>query len=244
MQKSEVSGKLRALAIQSHLRQFTPFRLENRDGWVLVFPEYKVAYIPIPKSANSSIRSALLPLIGMEAGSVEKIQAFQGFEKMRISRFIKNHYQTDWFVFTAVRNPYSRYVSAYLDKLVTRPEVLRPLRRMGLKKGDSFGKFMKMLSLWPANALNEHFCPQTNILFKLGPVQNMVTTMMEDLDGSWKDIQDRIETHCGIRPGSLQRRNSTKVSVDWREMYDAPTKLLADTMAASDFSSFGYEKKL
>jgi hypothetical protein len=148
----------------AYMRQRTPLRVSSTDPWVLVFPEHNVAYIPIPKAANSSVRAALLPLIGQDPSTIRNVQKFGGFQRVRYSHFAKMR-QHNWFVFTVVRNPYSRYASGYLDKVVTRKNaVLRPLRRMGLKKGDSFARYMLLLKAWPQAALNEHVAPQAILL--------------------------------------------------------------------------------
>src|SRR5689334_5163974 len=88
-----------ARAAFAHMRQWTPLRRDTAKPWVIVFPEQRVAYIPIPKAANSSIRAALLPLLGIEPSTVQGVQAFDGFQKVRYGQFAKMR-RLDWFVFT------------------------------------------------------------------------------------------------------------------------------------------------
>jgi hypothetical protein len=222
----------------AHLRQRTPLRVSMTDPWVLVFPEHKVAYIPIPKAANSSVRAALLPLIGEEPSEVKRIQAFQGFQKLRYSRFAEVR-QPGWFVFTVVRDPYSRYASGYLNKLVTRKEVLRPLRRMGLKKGDSFARYMMLLKAWPQEALNEHFAPQA---IMLGDAINDALSVykMEELSERWPEIAARIREASGVEVSHVGHRNKGKAGVPWRSIYDDDTKEMAKNLGQHDFAIFGY----
>jgi len=92
---------------KSRFRQFTPFRKNYTEARCLVFPEFKIAYVPIPKCANSSIRAALLPLIGIQPESIQKIQEFRGFEERNFKRFLKKENLDNWYVFCVVRNPYS-----------------------------------------------------------------------------------------------------------------------------------------
>ena len=222
----------------AHLRQRTPLRVSMTDPWVLVFPEHKVAYIPIPKAANSSVRAALLPLIGKEPSEVNRIQAFQGFQKLRYSRFAGMR-QSCWFVFTVVRDPYSRYASGYLNKLVTRKEVLRPLRRMGLKKGDSFARYMMLLKAWPQVALNEHFAPQA-VLLGGAAKDGLHISKMEELSQRWPEIAAQIKKTSGLEVGQIEHRNKGSASVPWRSLYDDDTKAIAKSLGERDFAMFGY----
>lgn len=233
-----------ALVARAHLRQFTPFAHSNNNGTVIVFPEYKIAYVPVPKCANSSIRAALLPLVGISPDTVSRIQEFEGFQTTTMADFVGRRYARDWFVFTVVRNPYSRYASAYLDKLETRSEPLRPLKRMGLKKGDSFGLFMKMISKWPSAAINEHFAPQTTILARPLRLPELNIHKVENLDADWRRIAERIEAKSGIALPDLETRNAGKAAVDWKSLYDAETVALARRLAARDFVRFEYSTDL
>ena len=229
-----------ALVAKAHLRQFTPFARSNSNGAVILFPQHKIAYVPVPKCANSSIRAALLPLIGVSPATVHRIQEFNGFEKTTMAEYVRHLHAPDWFAFTVVRNPFSRYASAYLDKLETRSEPLRPLTRMGLKKGDSFGLFMKMLSKWPAAAINEHFAPQTTILARALQLPELSIFKFENLQSEWGGIAERINAITGIVLPRLETRNAAKAAVDWKSLYDAETLELARRLAARDFAKFGY----
>jgi hypothetical protein len=149
--------------LRQHLRQLTPFRRDSTDAWCIVFPDSKIAYLPIPKAANSSIRAELLRLLDIDPETVAHVQAFTGFDKRPFSECVKIM-DEDWFFFTVVRNPFSRTVSAYMDKLDHHGEPFPALRRMGLFKGDSFARFLRVISLWPKVTLNNHFMPQEMLL--------------------------------------------------------------------------------
>lgn len=241
---TRLSGKDYFRIGKSRFRQFTPLRKNYTEARCLVFPEFKIAYVPIPKCANSSIRAALLPLIGIQPESIQKIQEFRGFEERNFKRFLKKENLDNWYVFCVVRNPYSRFASAYLDKLVTRHEVLRPLRRMGLTKGDNFLRYMKMLSMWPIDARNEHFAPQSRMLSKIGHLPELNFHKFENLYNDWEGIRQEIFTRSNILIPKLEHRNKTKTDSNWKNLYCENTKALADQMASEDFHNFGYEMEL
>lgn len=239
-QRQPITAQQRLLIAKAHLRQWTPFARTNANGTVIVFPDYRIAYVPVPKCANSSIRAALLPLIGLKPEDVPRIQEFQGFHKVSMIEYVRWWHGEDWYTFTAVRDPFSRYASAFLDKLETRHEPLRPLRRMGLKKGDSFALFMSMLRRWPESALNEHFAPQTTILRHILRLPNLEIAKVETLAAEWPAIAGHITSVSGMAIPALETRNSAKARLDWRSLYDRNTIALAQEMAAEDFRRLGY----
>lgn len=148
--------------------------------------------------------------------------------------------QHNWFVFTVVRNPYSRYASGYLDKVVTRKNaVLRPLRRMGLKKGDSFARYMLLLKAWPQAALNEHVAPQA-ILLGDAVKDGLHIYKMEELPQRWPEIAAQIQKASGLEVGQIEHRNKGNAGIPWRSLYDDETRAIANSLGERDFALFGY----
>lgn len=214
-------------------------RAKVDDPSTLVFQEHRVAYIPIPKAANSSTRAALLPLVGLNPSDVDRIQDFRGFRKMRYSEFRKMR-SDDWFVFSIVRNPFSRYASAYLDKVVTRGELLRAFRRMGMNKGDSFGRFLSLLAAWPDQILNDHVSLQ-DLMLEAPARDGLKVFKLENLAVDWPVITGEIKARTGIEIPPLERRNPGKAKASWQSIYDADTVALAKKLGAADFARFGYD---
>lgn len=73
----------------------------------------------------------------------------------------------DFFRFCFVRNPYSRILSSYLDKIVVNKwEMQRHRPNLGLPaEGDvSFEEFLEAINEKPAVELDIHYCPQVILL--------------------------------------------------------------------------------
>lgn len=227
----------------AHARQWTPFRRRYIHARAIVFEDHRIAYVPLPKCANSSIRAALLPMVGVTPDSVERIQEYRGFREIRLRELSGRPDIKDWYVFCVVRDPYSRFASAYVDKLMTRHEPLRPLRRMGLRTGDSFRRYMKMLEAWPLGATNEHFAAQSALLSEDGGRAGIRFFKLEEIGRGWMEISDEIERRSGIRLGGLERRNSSGTGLDWRTLYTPETRRIAEKLAAQDFTRFGYGRE-
>jgi hypothetical protein len=226
--------------LRQHLRQLTPFRRDSTDAWCIVFPDSKIAYLPIPKAANSSIRAELLRLLDIDPETVAHVQAFTGFDKRPFSECVKIM-DEDWFFFTVVRNPFSRTVSAYMDKLDHHGEPFPALRRMGLFKGDSFARFLRVISLWPKVTLNNHFMPQAMLLEGAMRLNTLRIYKVEHLETDWEEIRREIYHRTGKSLGSLGRRNQTKSQISWKSLYNSRTYRLVASIYKNDLTLFGYD---
>lgn len=69
--------------------------------------------------------------------------------------------------FAFVRNPYSRVLSCYIDKIVTNEwERARHLPALGFEKGSdvSFEEFLEVIVEQKVSEMDIHWCPQTELL--------------------------------------------------------------------------------
>ena len=228
---------------RAYKRQIATLRQPKFDTWTLLFPQHRIAYIPIPKAANSSIRAELLRLIGENPEAVSEIQEFNRFDKRQFSD-CERLLAPDWFVFTVVRNPYTRAASAYLDKVVSRDRPLNALKAMGLRKSDSFERFLRLIDLWPTSALNDHVMPQARLLSHPLHLPNLHVYKVENLQTDWPKITDEIEKASGIRLKPLERRNRAAADNPWRSLINDRTASLIRRIYAEDFRRFSYPPNL
>lgn len=184
----------------------------------------------IPKAANSTIVTNLVRLkLGHDVPSrqAKKIFTHPGrLSRARMERF------DELFKFTVVRNPYTRVLSAYLDKIARFPH----------RRGNdiSFGEFLQRLAgdrrfLYS----NAHWVPQADLL--LIPAQEFdVIGKVESLDRDLNQIKQRIcpgagdqITNAGPPPTGAAKK--------LRRYYsdDALIALVAD-IYRDDFATFGY----
>ncbi|MCW8125425.1 sulfotransferase family protein [Microbulbifer halophilus] len=184
----------------------------------------------IPKAANSTIVTNLVRLkLGHDVPSrqAKKIFTHPG----RLSRADMARFD-DLFKFTVVRNPYSRILSAYLDKIARFPH----------RRGNdiSFAEFLQRLAddrdfLYS----NAHWVPQADLL--LIPAEEFdFIGKVESLDRDLAEIKQRI------RPGISDEITSagpppTGAAKKLRHYYsdDALIALVA-SVYRDDFSTFGY----
>jgi len=146
-------------------------------------------------------------------------------------------------VFSVVRNPFARALSAYVDKVANDP-VVWPifLKRFGLKpkvgKTElSFADFLGLISVAHDDILDGHFRPQCcNLLLPLanpvfiGFVENMAPV------GAFLEAR--------AVPFRDQRMNATRAQEQFLSLYDSHSASLVRKRYAEDFARFGYSTEL
>ncbi len=192
-------------AMEAHYKR----NVSHTDTKAIVLEKARAIYIPMPKAANSSIRKALLPVLGIDPQQVSQVQAETRHLTEPCSTALPKA-GPDWMVFTVVREPYDRAHSAWRDKLENQDSSFRSLRGTGLEKGDSFSLFLLVCNLWPRKMLNDHFIPQTDLLEQARKLPDFRIYRMEDLGRDWPGICDEIEERSGIRPLDLPHLNQSR----------------------------------
>ena len=218
-----------------YARLFTG-RLKTYDAPILAFEDVKVAYIPVPKCANTSIRSALM--LSFRGCDSDCIHDFTKNLLVPSSEFFKIP-RDDWFVFTVVRDPGNRIHSAWKNKLLERKSIFKPLIRMGITERLSFLDFLKEIKNWPKLALNDHFMSQTAYL-KI-PIENMNLKIFkfEELDTAWPEIITTLERKTEVRVVPLAHKNKSTTQFH-NPFSDSETNLIRDIYEA-DGVQFGYD---
>ncbi|WP_160151917.1 sulfotransferase family protein [Microbulbifer sp. ALW1] len=187
----------------------------------------------VPKAANSTIVTNLTRLKlnrDLPSEQAKKISTRPGhLSRAEMTQFDK------LFKFTVVRNPYSRVLSAYLNKVVRFPE----------RCGDiSFAQFLQRLATERDFLYsNAHWVPQADLMLIpaeefdfIGKVESLDRDLAEIKQRIRPDIQDEI-TSAGPPP--------TGASKKLREYYsdDSLVALVAD-IYRQDFTTFGYSTEL
>jgi hypothetical protein len=173
----------------------------------MMFPEFKVAYIPVPKAACTSIKTALLPLAGETVDLNFNVHKTNRFDVRPFSKCWE--ITPDWFVFTVVRHPVERALSAWRNKCHPKgTNLTHHMRKMGFRSGENLESFVETLSKWPARSMDEHVMPQSELLVHTRdwPVQ---VFKFESLRSDWKTIVDEIRSRGGSIPTELSLRGAS-----------------------------------
>lgn len=221
---------------------FTPFyrqypytgrvSFNSADSRGCVDMELGFFYNRIPKAANSTVVTNLARLkFGKEIPSKTAKKMFQtpsALHKREVARF------NGLFKFSVVRNPYTRVLSAYLDKVERR--ALRD------NKESSFREFLQSLKNGRLYK-NAHWAPQSALLLLTADQFDFIGKV-ESLDADIVFIKEKIQKNRPEEPLKSFFGNATGATEKLRAYYDAQTAEMVRMLYRDDFDIFGYSQEL
>ena len=183
----------------------------------------KPLFIHIPKAAGMVIQK-IVENLNEDMGPSNEVCLHK-----KVTRYRKS-YRDRHYVFSFVRNPFDRLVSAYF--FLKAGGIHRHDRRRARKLANDFNTFVKedLLSK-PINRIL-HFHP-------------MVHWLDAEIDfiGKFENLQEDFNTICdkiGIPQQKLPHKNATKHK-HYTEYYDDETRKIVAEKYAKDIEYFGYE---
>lgn len=206
----------------------SPASIRSADDRGCVDLELGFFYNRVPKAANSTVMTNLARLKhGEDVASRTAKRMFTSPARLSAAEVVRFE---DLFKFTVVRNPYTRTLSAYLDK------VERRARRA--HRESSFREFLLSLQRGKLYG-NAHWAPQSALM--LIPVERFdfigkVETLEQDLATIKRRIRPDLE-----QPLTSVRSNATGAGDRLRAYYDEELVGLVQDLYAQDFMSFHYD---
>lgn len=178
----------------------------------IVFRDVPVVYGRVPKVANTSIKWALsrfLPnadgFLKVASRDISWVQETDGATSMVGTEEAAQ--LTDRFVFTFVRNPFSRLASYYHDKVVGPSDLPTAASRDGVRKGMEFAPFMERVAIMADENVDVHLLPQASILTHDGRLVPAFVGRHERISEDWARLRRRMARFGAPDPGALPRRN-------------------------------------
>ena len=224
----------------------------------------KYVYVENAKAACTTLKSILgeWEFAGCKLGS-EIPQTFQSNVHVNVlgTPFVKPFQlgeaafneiieSENFFRFAFVRNPYTRLLSAYLDKIVgRRPEagqIVAEAESLGFEAIDgllSFVDFLKCVEALAAKGafLDKHWRPQHHQLYpeairynRIGKVEKL----RDDLGG--------VATELGMTANETSRKfgHETRATDQMQQYYSDEARALVARVYKADFEAFGYDLAL
>jgi hypothetical protein len=219
----------------------------------IVCPKLRLIYVPVAKSASTSIKMALWHYENPSKPIHQWRIHSAPFEMVDASDLTTGglaRYQElvagrpSYSVFTCVRHPLARLWSVYRDKL--HPSRVADLSaHPELKAGMSFQDFMGALNKIDMVTANEHLRPQ-HLIIKPYTTDAMIFKV-EHLKRGWEYLK-LSQRQKGLPLPGLGRYNDgsgpggagVEGSEGWRSHYDAYTTEIAVRLYKKDLTQFGY----
>ena len=137
---------------------------------LLLTPDGRHGYIQIPKAGCSTVKHRFLTSLGVlstnQIGQKELHDDRSFWVAYDSSDFFNHIRQFKFKIFSVVRNPYSRILSAFREKIELRKDSDKFISDLGFstKKQITFNMFLQKLSKKKPADLDPHFRPQSYII--------------------------------------------------------------------------------
>ena len=145
---------------------------KNNTRNIFYVDSLKIGYVRILKSGSTSLLKELLPMMD-EKLSEKKLS---DKEIDQLANYYANHkHRNQYQLFTLVRNPFQRLVSAYIDLFnPNNQEFILRNHLFGIFKHQmSFNDFVETLAKVPVSLLEPHFVSQLKIIEACGGLEKI-----------------------------------------------------------------------
>jgi len=219
-------------------------QLGYRANRNILIEEYKSIYFHIPKNGCTSVKNHLYNLVGDGNHEVDIHEYDFPFVPVDL---LKTDYK-DFLKFAFVRNPWSRLVSCYNNKIrsseLTNAFFTNGIhngfkRFKGLFYGDMpFNEFVDAVCSIPDSKADVHFISQLFWLTDLsGELLPNYIGRLEKLELAIDDIYQK----SGLSLHNMSVKNQSKQKAQYTEYYDEDLKEKVRERYAGDIEVFGYQ---
>ena len=198
--------------------------------YCLPCPKLGLVYVQIPKAANSSIIHTLNKVEKRTDFNIKDHQTIQDHIrpfKVPYSESIFLKYKSFiWFTF--VRNPYSRTVSSYVNKVLDPKFVFESFSNIGIKKDFSFLDFCRAIEQLCPISCNDHIKPQSIII----PKEKMgFIGKVENIESDWLTLSSR----CPSLPRLTSHLNKSTHTYSYSDFLCKDSTKIINNFYSEDF---------
>lgn len=159
------------------------------------------------------------------------------------SEFLDALVDPNVFKFTFVRNPFTRVLSAYLDKIIGRPGVVTKIQQqMGINPFEyipTFAEFIEMVYGQKLDNMNPHWAPQT-FLVGYNLVDYDFLGRFECFDGSLQELASRANLEIPVAAIVSGRPHATRADEKAKQYYTNDIVKRVREIYYDDFKFLGY----
>lgn len=206
--------------------------LTGKDSFGGIFlKNLNAIFIPISKVANTSLKKHFL--------QIDKSYEPNYLKEVHSIPLKKVPIKTKYFRFAFVRNPFSRLVSCYKNKINLSPKKASKalLIYPGIYPHMPFKEFILAISKIPRKKMEGHFALETDYLFtKDGKSKVDFIGKFENLEKDMKKLYKKLKI---INPPKLEFLNSTKKD-NYKNYYTPELIRIVEKKYALDLKNFNY----
>jgi len=207
---------------------------------VAVSPQHRFLYNRLPKNANSTITRSLVDGAAALSGTPADGPAKRHFQRPSRMSGAEVAALGDYFKFVFVRDPYSRTLSAYLDKIVNRRKQSRSVLKWAEKHGIDAPSFADFCAYLDDGGLydDNHWAPQTaGLVLPLAAFDFI--GRFETLDRDLKTVHDQLFPRgLATTPRDGPAATGSDTLIDTH--YTPVAKTLIRRLFNADFEALGY----
>ncbi|WP_168161522.1 sulfotransferase family protein [Ectothiorhodospira sp. BSL-9] len=209
----------------------------------VVSNDRKYCYFRLPKCANSTVVNTLAtydPDITLLAPDPKARAAKRAFGRLLSAEATSlDSLQERYFLFTFVRDPYARLLSAYLDKVLTKDPA--QFHAGGADEGSvSFEQFVTYLEQGGLYD-NLHWAPQCSVL-PVRPHRLDYCGYVEDLDQGLEYVVNRIFGEGAFHGARNREAGRRRAGGLIEKYYTSSLKGRVYELYRQDFVEFGYHR--
>ena len=243
-----MSLKIEEIASVLRLSRYLP--IEEANYCINISTKHGFVYFENPKVACGTIKRTLQSI---EAGSSvnplnvhdrgeSPLQEIENFDEDHISQIL---WGREFFKFSFVRNPFTRALSVYKDKIERdskhKKSVLKILGKEteNLRQNVSFKEFLYAVSQQSQVEMDNHWRPQ-NIQLCMPLINFDFIGRFENFDNDFKKV---LHTISPILQNQIvyEKSNATHANQFLLNYYDSEATDLVRLIYKDDFEIFGYE---
>lgn len=212
----------------------------------------RIVYLETPKVACTSIKKYMIDQV--LGGTVEMhpddvhnretspLKALSDYADEEIDQILGAG--AGFRQFTFVRNPYSRVLSAYLDKLIGNEwERERHLPMFGFEQGShpSFIEFLRRLARISDQDRDIHYVTQTRLTGRLSGFCPDFVGRFENFDHDFRLLKSRFYSDDGTEDyRSFGKHHASDADEKTASYYGDEARKIVRDIYAADFAVFGY----
>jgi len=216
---------------------------------------YKYVFVETPKVACSTIKHTLQKL---ELGDPDLLwDEFEDIHVRDLSPLLKPSQvnittiidSSDYFKFCFVRNPYTRLLSAYLEKIKgNKSQKKRILAQLGYNLEDinqqiSFEDFVNAVAAQPISVMDLHWRVQYYQTFQ-DSINYSYIGKLEEFDDDFLVVLDRLGIKDNDQYVSKEQRHKSDANSSIEDYYTEAIRDIVFTKYKKDFDYFGYSSVL